>query len=93
MYSSHADVGHVWAIKTTSGLSGPIPFNRVRDFLNVLARHVSPHFHVLRFLPEDGASSMNKLRIRVNPQEVVFPSCLRWPPEMMLTTTEETSAG
>jgi hypothetical protein len=83
MYSSTEHVGTVWAVKTVAGLTPPIP--NVQEFLLVLARHVSPDFSVLGFLPDrQNRTGMHKKRIMVAPQDAKYPSCLRWPSEMML---------
>ena len=83
MYSATDHIGTVWAVKTMAGLTGPIPYREVGKFLNVLARHVSPDFTILKFLRNvDG--SLDKEEVNVARNESVYPSCLRWPEEMML---------
>jgi hypothetical protein len=85
MYSATDHIGTVWAVQTLAGLTGPIPFRHVNEFLLVLARHVSPDFTVFRFLPDrQGKEGIDKRRLDIAPYDVKYPSCLRWPEEMML---------
>ncbi|MBU0671852.1 MAG: hypothetical protein KJ732_02360 [Candidatus Margulisbacteria bacterium] len=85
MYSREDAFGMVWGIKTVAGLTGPVPYVLVNEFLSDLARFVAPHFTILKFMPVPNSSSgMLKERINIKDEEAREPSCLRWPEDLML---------
>lgn len=92
MYSNIEDIGTVWVVKTAAGLTGVMPYFHVLQFMNDLARYVSPHFAVFRFMPTD-RQKLVKERIAVSDEDVAYPSCLRWPAEFMLVNQLTEQAG
>ncbi len=68
----------VFEIRASSGLGGAIPKDALPAFYSALARHISPDYKVLTFIPDDEKRPYILLHDLQSNQE---PNCLLWGPE------------
>ncbi len=73
----------VFSVMPHSGLTGNMPVGFRDRFLKTLARSISPHFSLLCAPPRDSNKTAWEI-IQLPVEEVIAPTCLRWPSEEML---------